>query len=88
VRRKCPRPHEALEEAFVRSAQSSGVYGDGNCSYRRVKPSGAKPCILRTVVEGRRRDLGWVAPPQFLLRKLTSRHEPIAQLPETEGIPS
>lgn len=34
------------------------MYGDGDGLYLRVGPSGAKSWVLRTVVHGRRRDLG------------------------------
>lgn len=35
-----------------------GMYGDGNGLYLRVGPTGAKSWILRTVIHGKRRELG------------------------------
>lgn len=42
----------------VETVRDRGMYGDGDGLYLRVGPSGAKSWILRTVVHGRRRDLG------------------------------
>jgi hypothetical protein len=35
-----------------------GLYGDGGCLYLKVDGSGARRWILRTVVQGKRRDIG------------------------------
>lgn len=42
----------------VETVKLPGFYGDGGGLYLSVKPSGAKSWILRTVVRGKRRDLG------------------------------
>lgn len=42
----------------VETAKLPGMYGDGGGLYLRIGPSGSKSWILRTVVHGRRRDLG------------------------------
>jgi integrase len=42
----------------VAATRESGMYGDGDGLYLRVGPSGAKSWILRTLVHGRRRELG------------------------------
>lgn len=42
----------------VDTLKTSGLHGDGDGLYLNVTPSGAKSWILRTVVHGRRRDLG------------------------------
>lgn len=42
----------------VETLKISGLHGDGGGLYLNVTPSGAKSWILRTVVHGRRRDLG------------------------------
>lgn len=42
----------------VRSFSSPGMYSDGNGLYLRVGPTGGRSWILRTVVHGRRRELG------------------------------
>jgi integrase len=47
-----------LSTRKVESVSVPGMYGDGDGLYLRVGPSGGKSWVLRTVVFGRRRDLG------------------------------
>ena len=49
---------EALTGDFIRSVQATGFYADGNGLYLRVDTSGTKRWVLRTMVQGRRRDIG------------------------------
>src|SRR5437868_927217 len=51
-------PHQALTAIKVKSITVPGRYADGNGLYLIVDPSGAKRWVLRTVVHGRRRDIG------------------------------
>src|SRR5690349_9951734 len=51
-------PHLALTPLKVNSIKGAGRYTDGNGLYLVVDPSGARRWILRTVVRGRRRDIG------------------------------
>jgi hypothetical protein len=51
-------PHNALSAVKVRSIKEPGRYADGNGLYLFVEPSGAKRWVLRTVVQGKRRDIG------------------------------
>jgi integrase len=51
-------PHKALSTLRVKSLATPGRYGDGNGLYLVVDPSGAKRWILRTIVQGKRRDIG------------------------------
>jgi integrase len=51
-------PHKALSTVRVNSLKIAGRYADGNGLYLIVDPSGAKRWVLRTVVHGRRRDIG------------------------------
>jgi integrase len=51
-------PDKALSAAKIRSLIKPGRYADGNGLYLVVDPSGAKRWVLRTVVHGRRRDIG------------------------------
>lgn len=51
-------PEKALTAVKVRSLTKPGRYGDGNGLYLIVDPSNAKRWMLRTVVRGRRRDIG------------------------------
>ena len=49
---------KSLSAAFIRSVTKAGRYGDGNGLYLIVDPSGAKRWVLRTVVMGKRKDIG------------------------------
>ncbi len=51
-------PDKALSAASVRALKEPGRHADGNGLYLLVEPSGAKRWVLRTVVRGRRRDIG------------------------------
>lgn len=51
-------PENALSAMKVRQTTKAGRYADGNGLYLVVDPSGAKRWLLRTVVMGRRRDIG------------------------------
>ena len=51
-------PHQRLTAVRVRTMKTAGRYADGNGLYLFVEPSGAKRWILRTVVAGKRRDIG------------------------------
>src|SRR5918995_2759390 len=51
-------PDKALTAVQVRSRLGPGRYADGNGLYLVVEPSGAKRWVLRTVVRGKRRDMG------------------------------
>lgn len=53
-----PHPDKALSAAKVRSITQAGRYADGNGLHLVVDPSGAKRWLLRTVVRGKRRDIG------------------------------
>ena len=47
-----------LTARYAEAVKKPGRYGDGNGLYLMVKPSGSKSWVLRTVVSGRRRDMG------------------------------
>ncbi len=49
---------KSLSAVLIRSITNAGRYGDGNGLYLIVDPSGAKRWMLRTVVMGKRRDIG------------------------------
>ena len=51
-------PEKALSAVRVRALREPGRYADGNGLYLHVDPSGAKRWILRTVIRGKRCDLG------------------------------
>jgi len=51
-------PQHALTAVAVKAQKTAGRYADGDGLYLVVDPSGAKRWLLRTIVQGRRRDLG------------------------------
>jgi integrase len=51
-------PYQTLSPFKVRNLSKPGRYADGNGLYLMVEPSGAKRWLLRTMVQGRRRDIG------------------------------
>ncbi len=51
-------PEKNLTAVQVRSLSKPGRYADGNGLYLVVEPSGAKRWVLRTIVRGKRRDMG------------------------------
>ena len=53
-----PHPDKALSPAKVRTLRTPGRYTDGNGLYLIVDPSGAKRWVLRTVILGKRSDIG------------------------------
>ena len=58
MKAKGRHPEKALTTLGVKALRPPGRYADGNGLYLVVEPSGAKRWILRTVVQGRRRDIG------------------------------
>ena len=58
MKRRGKHPDKALNAAKVRGLSRPGRHADGNGLYLVVDPSGAKRWMLRTVVAGRRRDIG------------------------------
>lgn len=51
-------PQHAMSTVRVNTLSKPGRYADGNGLYLVVDPSGAKRWVLRTVIGGKRRDLG------------------------------
>src|SRR5918994_2049198 len=58
MKRRGRHPSEALTGMFIHAVRLPGFYADGNGLYLRIDSSGAKRWILRTVVQGKRRDMG------------------------------
>lgn len=51
-------PEKALSPAKIRALNTPGLYADGSCLFLKVDASGAKRWVLRTMVQGKRRDIG------------------------------
>src|SRR5215212_1188957 len=58
MKQKGRHPDKALTSVRVRTLSKPGRYADGNGLYLVVETSGAKRWILRTLVHGKRRDMG------------------------------
>lgn len=58
MKRTGKHPDKALTTVRINALKTAGRYADGNGLYLVVDPSGAKRWILRTMVQGRRRDIG------------------------------
>ena len=58
MKRSGGHPQKSLSAAAIRNKARPGRYADGNGLYLVVDPSGAKRWVLRTVVQGHRRDMG------------------------------
>jgi len=58
MKRTGKHPDKALTPVRINALKVAGRYADGNGLYLVVDPSGAKRWILRTMVQGRRRDIG------------------------------
>src|SRR5688572_4581070 len=51
-------PNQRLTVLKVKNLKTPGRHADGNGLYLVVDPSGARRWILRTMIRGRRRDIG------------------------------
>ena len=51
-------PHNALTAAKIRRLTEPGMYADGNCLYLIVENSGSKHWLVRTLIHGKRHDIG------------------------------
>jgi integrase len=58
MKRRGQHPQKILTPTRIRALSGAGRYADGNGLYLVVDPSGAKRWVLRTVIQGRRRDMG------------------------------
>jgi hypothetical protein len=58
IRTRKKHPDKALSAVGIKSIQKAGRYADGNGLYLKVDASGAKRWELRTVVKGKRCDIG------------------------------
>ncbi|MDF2765724.1 MAG: prophage integrase, partial [Rhodospirillales bacterium] len=92
-------PEKALSAVRIRSVRKPGRYTDGNGLYLVVDPSGAKRWMLRTVVRGKRCDIGlggasWVSLAEarekaLQLRKIArSGGDPLSERRKAEAMPT
>lgn len=58
MKAKGRHPHNAPTAVKVRTIKAPGRYVDGNGLHLVVQPSGARHWVLRTMVQGKRADIG------------------------------
>lgn len=58
LKKQGKHPEKSLTALKVKSLSAPGRYADGNGLYLVVDPSGAKRWLLRTVIQGKRTDIG------------------------------
>jgi len=74
-------PHKRLSDRSVR-AKRPGLYADGGSLYLQVAPGGSRSWILRTLVHGKRREIGMGGYPTVSLneaRDLAHKYRKIAR---------
>jgi integrase len=76
-----------LSKRKVDSLNEPGFYGDGEGLYLSVKPSGSKSWILRTMVQGKRRDLGLGASDMVTLAEVRERARELRKIARAGGDP-
>ncbi len=86
-KRRGRHPSEALTGDFIRLVQAPGFYPDGNGLYLRVDEAGCKRWILRTVVQGKRRDIGLGSFKQISLFEARLRAQRLRRIARQGGDP-
>lgn len=87
MKRKGKHPHNELSAVRVNAVKAPGRYADGNGLYLLVEPSGAKRWILRTVVQGRRTDIGLGGLSLYSLKDARERAMALRRLAREGGDP-
>ena len=82
-----PHPHNKLSPPAVTALKKPGRYADGNGLYLVVSPTGNKKWILRTVVQGRRTDIGLGATSTTTLAKARKKAAEMREVARDGGNP-
>lgn len=77
----------ALTARKVETLREAGMYGDGEGLYLRVGPTGGKSWILRTVVHGKRRELGLGSAALISLAEVRERARALRRVARDGGDP-
>jgi integrase len=85
--RKGKHPDKALNAVRINALKTPGRYADGNGLYLKVDPSGAKRWELRTVVKGKRCDIGLGSLRLVSLAEAREEARKCRQLARTDGDP-
>jgi Arm domain-containing DNA-binding protein len=86
-KRKGRHPWEILTGDFIYSVQAPGFYADGSGLYLKVDSSGSKRWILRTVVQGKRRDMGLGSCTEISLLEARARARRLRRIARQGGDP-
>src|SRR5262245_22345543 len=86
-KRKGKHPEKVLSATLVRSLVKPGRYIDGNGLYLEVDASGAKRWVLRTVIKGKRCDIGLGGLTVVSLAKAREEAAKMRQLARSGGDP-
>jgi integrase len=80
-------PHLRLDVTRVRTITTPGLHADGNGLYLAVAPTGTKKWVLRTVIAGKRRDIGLGSVRLVKLKKAREEAERLRALARNGGDP-
>lgn len=81
------RPHKALTARTVNTINEPGRYGDGSGLYLLVSPGNSKSWVLRTVVRGRRCDIGIGSAALVTLREAREEAQALRRVARDGGDP-
>ena len=81
------QPHRALTQFFVDKVSLPGRYGDGDCLYLIVDPSGARRFVLRVMVHGKRQDIGLGGARLFTLEDARAEAVTLRKIARSGGDP-
>ena len=87
MKQKGPHPHKKLSPPTVAALKKPGRYSDGNGLYLVVSPTGNKKWILRTVVQGRRTDIGLGGLSTTTLKKARTQAAELREIARDGGNP-
>jgi integrase len=80
-------PEKSLSSVKIRSLSKPGRYTDGNGLYLVVDPSGAKRWVLRTVIKGKRTDIGLGSISLVSLAEAREEATRLRKIARTDGDP-
>jgi integrase len=87
IRTRKKHPEKALTAVAIRALKKPGRYADGNGLYLKVTESGAKRWELRTVVRGKRCDIGLGGQKLVSLAEAREQAEKYRKIARNEGDP-
>ncbi len=86
-KRKGRHLSRALSGTFIHDVRIPGLYADGDCLYLKVDGSGSKRWILRTMMQGKRRDMGLGSCSEISLLEARARAQRLRKVARAGGDP-